>query len=507
MASLPPDPDDSRPRQLAIVLMTLFSMLTIGRVDAQPPELHRHFVRGDANQDGAVQVADPIFLLGYLFSGGAPLPCDDAADANDDEEIDLADAISLLHYLFGSAPPPPPPSVLSGCGPDPTLDSVLSCNEYAPCSNQTTAELAAHVLRRLGYGPTPERLAHVVSIGHAEYIEEQLHPELDLELDNVELNSRLSALTPQNDFVSLLLWQIDMALYSRNQLREALTDFWENHFNTDLVKIVGVLQSLDFGSGPLYTPEEALAEGTSWEWLENAIFRAGALGSFENLLIASAAGRPMLVYLDGAANTVAAPNENYARELVELHTMGVDNGYTQVDIEEIARCFTGWTVRKKAPADAQDPLAPPVAFDDPTGVWAFHFSPLDHDYGAKSIFAGTFYELDVPSRAYLSPEGILDGFEVLQHLATLPQTAEFVSRKLIQKLVSDDPPTALVASALATWLATDGDLRAVVETIVTSPEFLDPMNRWNKIETAFEFLISTLRALDADTSGIPVIIG
>ncbi len=493
------------------ILFGITALLLVGspaRAGGDAPPLHEHFLRGDANQDGAVQVADPIYILAYLFTPGSdPITCLDSGDVNDDEAVDLSDAVYSLTYQFGSGPTPPAPFGITGCGPDPTLAIALSCNQYDPCGGDTTSELAAHAMRRLGFGPTPDRLAYVESIGLEQYIEEQLSPELDDEVDNVELQARLSVLDPTSDLGSLLIWQVVQAMYSRNQLRETLTDFWENHFNTDLAIHLNLLNAIDVGSGPVHTPEEALAESVNWEWIENATFRNGSLGTFAELLVASAAGRPMLVYLDSVFNSVVAPNENFARELLELHTMGVDNGYTQQDIEQVARCFTGWTIRRKAPADAGDPLAPPIDFYDPTGVWSFHFQASDHDYDQKVIFPGTSYELVIPTRPMLSPDGWLDGLQVLLHVASLPQTAEFVSTKLIQKFISDEAPPALVAESVGTWLATDGDLRAVIAGILASPEFRAREYRWNKVETAFENLVSALRAIDADTSGVPVIVG
>ncbi|MEM7261088.1 MAG: DUF1800 family protein [Planctomycetota bacterium] len=490
---------------LAAVAFALFTTPFSARpLEAQDlPNLHQHFLRGDVNEDGAVQISDVLTILSYLFSGGTA-HCLDAADTNDDEEVDAADAITLLGHLFLAAGPLPAPSLT--CDADPTDTVALPCDQYLPCAGDTTVGVAGHLLRRLGYGPTPERIDHVLSIGHVAYIDEQLHPELDDELDNTVLQDQLAALNPSSSSFQLIRWQMVHALYSRNQLREAQVDFWENHFNTDLSKQSELLRGLG-GMNPIYTPQEAASESTSWEWEENEYFRANAFGSFLDLLVASATSKNMISYLDGYLNTEASPNENYARELLELHTMGVDNGYTQEDIEEVARCFTGWTLRKHAPGTENDPLAPGVALTDPTGVWALHFARVDHDYDEKVIFAGTSYELVIPAQTPLSDAGLDDGFILLEHLAGLPQTAEFVSTKLIQKYVADEPPLDLVAACLGTWLATNGDLLAVMNTILTSDHFLARENRWNKIETPFENLASAARAIGAETNGVPIIAG
>lgn len=498
-----------RVRLLVLVLPLIGFPLAPMLEAGEPPSQYQDFLRGDVNQDGAVQVADCVYLLDALFgSPPSPLACLDAADVNDDEQVEISDPVFLLAYLFVDGTIPPAPFGVTGCGPDPTSSVALSCETYLPCaSTSPSLDFAGHVLRRMAYGPSPSDLAHLQAVGFDAYLEEQLHPELDDESDNVALIQAVAGLDPENDLLSLILWQVAFGIYSRNQLRETLTDFWENHFNTYLPTLVGVLANVRVAGVPVYTPQEARAEATRWEWTENATFRFAALGRFEDLLLASATGRPMLVYLDGISNVAGNPNENYARELLELHTMGVDNGYTQADIEEVARCFTGWTIRKKAPADAGDPFAPALPFDDPTGVWSFHFAGNLHDYGEKLIFPGTPYSLTVPARPPGSSEGILDGIEVLQHVAGLQQTAEFVSRKLIAKYVTDDPPPALVADALATWLATDGDLREVLAAILGSPEFASTEYRWNKIKTHNEYLLSCLRALDATTNGLPVVFG
>ncbi|MFN0059099.1 MAG: DUF1800 family protein [Planctomycetota bacterium] len=504
--SASPQPARGHRRTLCGLIVATIGLLATQTAQAgAPPPLFQNFLRGDVTNDGGLNIADPIGLLEYLFAGtGFALTCADAGDANDDEVIDLGDPIYLLAYLFASSPPPPAP--FGGCGADPTLNVALACNSYPPCDGDTTADLAAHLLRRLGYGPTPERLEHVLSIGAANYIFEQLYPELDPELDNLPLQSLLAGLSPASDFYHLILWQVDHARYSRNQLREALVDFWENHFNTETFKSTQFLLDLRVAGAPVYTFDTAFAEATNWEWQDNSLFRAAAVGSFSDLLLASVTSKAMTVYLDTAFNNDDAPNENYARELLELHTMGVDNGYTQIDIEQVARCFTGWTVRKKSAADAGDPFAPIVPFDDPAGVWSLHFIPNNHDFAAKTIFAGTAYQFDVPARP-VGPAGMQDGFELVAHLALLPQTAEYVSTKLIQKFVDDTVPQDLLAECLTTWLTTDGDLRAVIATIVGSSHFLGADHRWSKIKTPFEYLISTLRSVEADTSGFPVIFG
>lgn len=498
-------------RGRAWLVATLVVMLTTSVGAGSSPDGDtvagfRHFKRGDVNADGGVNLPDSIVLLDYLFVGGAEPPCLDAADTDDDEALGLADPLYLLNYSFGGGPQPPVP--FFDCGPDPTLNIAISCESYPPCDAFADIDQAGHLMRRLGFGPTPQGISHILDIGVDSYLDEQLFPELLDESGNLIMNDLLATLTPDSDLLSLVLYQVVRAYYSERQLQEALTDFWENHFNTQFGTSQQFLQNVRAPGGvTVYTPQEARALTCDWEFTENSILRFGALGSFLDLLVASATGRTMIVYLDTFSNVADSPNENYARELLELHTMGVDNGYLQEDIEEVARCFTGWRICKKDPLDVDDPFAPCLPNDDPNGIWAFTFVPFLHDYESKTIFAGTSYQLVIPARTPGSPEGILDGFEVLQHLVTLPQTAEFVSTKLIQRLVNDEAPPALVADCLTAWLATDGDLRSVVSVIVHSDEFLGTDNRWTKMYTPFEVVMALGRSVGAITSGGPLIFG
>ena len=310
--------------------------------------------------------------------------------------------------------------------------------------------------------------------------------------------------------------RVARAVASERQLHEVLVDFWENHFNVfagkDRVRY--------------FLPEY------------DATIRAHALGRFRDLLGAVAKSPAMLQYLDnvqsvadsGRPTAGAAPragqglaalprradgaidttglrpaqrarlarltpeqranldrlgqlvaqrrprglNENYARELMELHTLGVDGGYTQQDVVEVARALTGWTVRP------------------PAQGCGFVFRPEVHDAGAKTILG----------HAFPAGRGIEDGEQVLDVVARHPATARFVARKLAVRLVSDAPPAALVERAAATFRRSDGDIRETVRTIVTSPEFLSRAAYRAKVKTPFELVVSAARALggEADTT-------
>jgi len=248
------------------------------------------------------------------------------------------------------------------------------------------------------------------------------------------------------------------ALYSNRQLEEVLTDFWYNHFNVYLEKGADHYLVTAF---------------------ERDAIRPYVLGKFRDLLRATAQNPAMLFYLDNWQSTGeqspagqrrhSGLNENYGRELLELHTLGVDGGYTQKDVTEVARCFTGWTIRQ------------------PQRVAEFQFNPKMHDVGEK-IVLGT----RIPAGG-----GIEDGFRVLDVLARHPATAHFIARQLAIRFVADDPPEPLVKRMAATFLKKDGELRAVMETMLKSPEFWSRGAYRSKLKSPLEMVASSLRALDA----------
>jgi len=263
--------------------------------------------------------------------------------------------------------------------------------------------------------------------------------------------------------------KLQRAVYSPRQLEEVLVDFWLNHFNVFSGKnTVGMLL-------------------TSYE--RDAI-RPHVLGKFRDMLLATARHPAMLSYLDNfqsRSNPENAPlpagvivnagpnqglNENYGRELLELHTLGVNGGYTQADVINVARAFTGWTIF------------------DPNRYGEFQFNPQMHDRAEKVVLGQKF------PRGGGEDEGV----RIIDMLAAHPSTARFISRKLAQRFVADDPPQALVDRMAATFTKTGGDLRAVMETLLLSREFLSEGAWQAKVKTPFEFVTSALRALDADVS-------
>ncbi len=258
--------------------------------------------------------------------------------------------------------------------------------------------------------------------------------------------------------------KIYRAVYSSRQLEEVLADFWYNHFNV----------YLDKGADKYLV--------TTYE---RDVIRPHVLGNFKDLLLATAQSPAMLFYLDNnqsvgpdaPANRMAAPkkgkrglNENYGRELMELHTLGVDGGYTQKDVTEVARCFTGWTIR------------------DARGGASFQFNERAHDQGEKLVLG----------HKIAANGGMNDGLEVIDILAHHPATARFISRSLAIRFVSDNPSPALIDSMAATFTSTNGDLRAVMKTMFDSPDFWAPANYRAKVKTPFEMVVSSLRATGGD---------
>jgi uncharacterized protein (DUF1800 family) len=413
-----------------------------------------------------------------------------------------------------------------------------------------------HVLNRLTFGPAPGDIERVRSLGLQTYIERQLRPE---RIDDQGLRARLAAFdtltqstqqlaeryfvpaqmarrqqqraqaaqdpsmttdatpatkrdgrTPEQTeavrmerevLSELMQAKLLRAAYSERQLEEVMVDFWFNHFNVFVGK----------GAVRLYVSE-----------YERDAIRPHVFGKFRDLLKATAESPAMLFYLDnwqssapeGAATaqptagndarrrraaamrpragvgrpgqirqpaTLAdlpqnAPNrrrglnENYARELMELHTLGVDGGYTQKDVQEVARAFTGWTIA------------------NPRQGGSFRFEPRMHDDGEKTVLG----------RTIKAGGGKKDGEDVLALLAAHPSTARFISLKLARRFVADEPPPALVDRAARRFRETDGDIREVVRTIVTAPEFFAAAAYRAKVKTPLEFVVGAVRATGTD---------
>jgi len=327
-----------------------------------------------------------------------------------------------------------------------------------------------HALDRLTFGPRPEDFREIHRIGQKKWIDRQLQPE---ELpENPALEHRLKPFDPLGMSVRDIAADLSQdkllrAIYSNRQLEELLVDFWYNHFNVFLGK------GADRYLVPAY---------------ERETIRPHVLGKFYDLLLATAQSPAMLFYLDNwqsvspdiSAGRFARPNqkakrglnENYGRELLELHTLGVDGGYTQKDVIEVARCFTGWTIA------------------NPPKGGSFKYNDKVHDQGQKVVLG------------HLIPAGggRQDGLDVLGILARHPSTAHFISLKLAQRFVSDDPPPSLVNRMAQTFLQTDGDLREVMRTMLSSPEFWSQGAYRAKVKTPLELVVGAMRATHADVT-------
>jgi uncharacterized protein (DUF1800 family) len=259
------------------------------------------------------------------------------------------------------------------------------------------------------------------------------------------------------------------AILSERQLLEVMTDFWYNHFNVDIRK----------DAAQWYAPT-----------YERDAIRAHALGKFSDLLLATAQHPAMLYYLDnwssigsdsqaaGKGKNQRGLNENYGREVMELHTVGVDGGYTQADVTNLAKILTGWTI------------------DMPQQGGGFVFDPRKHEPGAVKWFGQNVQD-----------NGYLEGRQALLWLAAQPQTAHHISYQLAQRFVADDPPPALVDRMTKTWLDTGGDIKEVLRTMVHSPEFNSQKDYRNKVKTPLEFVASVLRATDTNPTNPGALVG
>jgi uncharacterized protein (DUF1800 family) len=271
---------------------------------------------------------------------------------------------------------------------------------------------------------------------------------------------------PQQVVTELQRAELLRAVYSQRQLNEVIVNFWENHFS--------IFQGKDTGERLMLTS------------FDRDVIRPFAMGRFRDLLGATAHSPAMLFYLDNWQSTVARHypaangkparttgglNENYARELMELHTMGVDGGYTQKDVQEVARCFTGWTIRK------------------PNEEGLALFNPAAHDNGEKLVLG----------QKISSGGGISDGERVLDILAKHPSTARFIATKLARRFISDTPPQSVIDRAADAFLKTDGSIRETLKSIITSPEFRSNVGYKAKTRSPFEYVAAALRAVDAET--------
>ena len=366
-----------------------------------------------------------------------------------------------------------------------------------------------HYQDRLGFGSDEWTRGRVATLGLQAYLNEQLDPATIDESTNTELINRRVGLVPPDTIAELQGFDIVNAVYARRQLEQQATMFWDNHFNTDHQ------ESFDFfGFYSALFPATQALEAARLHYDAQNLFRNLAFnGTFRDILEASGLGPAMIIYLDTDSNINTAPNENYARELLELHTMGVDGGYTQQDVVQLAKVFTGWNVCKKDAAVASDPLAVCIASNlygtasEPPGLWVSNFRSNRHDTSQKILFAGTPYQATIPSTAGNPPAGINDADLAFNAIVAHPSTARFVSTKLLQRFVIEQPTTAMVDAVVAVWNNPGnphgvGDLREVLRAVLEQAAFRDPDRIGGKIKTPFEHVVSALRSVRGKTDGL-----
>ena len=373
---------------------------------------------------------------------------------------------------------------LTGCH---TVEQALTHSELPaqPFPPAGRHEAAVRLLNRISFGPRPGDVAQVLRLGSTAYIDRQLAPDAIDEPDVLKwrLHALDDMLTPDT---SLLFDEDDKrivaahrqattlrAVYSRRQLYERMVEFWSGHFNIYAFKNQG--------------PQLTVAD-------DRETIRKHALGNFADILIASAGSAAMLGYLDNNVTRRGVPNENYAREVMELHTLGIQGEkqfnivrgtanlasvttpqgrvnafYTQDDVRELARCLTGWTSEKH---------------------WhrgRFLFDPSTHDTGAKSVLGMT-----IPAGG-----GVDDAESILKMLAVHPATARHLSTKLCRYFIGD-APEPLVAQASQVYLQSKGDIKTMVRSILTSSEIQTGDAIFKR---PFDYVVSSMRALNVDTDG------
>lgn len=394
------------------------------------------------------------------------------------------------------------------------LLSAVPLHGQEDLREQAADQQILHALNRLAFGPRPGDAEKVRAMGIDRWIEQQLHPEripdpvADRALvryatlgqpenylvrqyavaqrDRRQIRADSGTALSREDSIALRQRgeqlravvtdlqsaKVARAVASERQLQEVTTDFWFNHFNVFIRK---------GGPQPFYI--RSYEQG----------IRERAFGNFRDLLDFVAKSPAMLFYLDNARSmadsgrpTLARMrpraqrmrqglNENYGRELLELHTLGVDGGYTQQDVIEVARALTGWTIRP------------------PQEGGGFIFRPIMHDAAPKTVLG----------HSLPGGRGIEDGEDVLDIVARHPSTARYIATKLARRFVSDTPSTALIDRAAATFTSTDGDIREVLRTIIQSPEFFAASAYRSKVKSPFEVVVSAARALGAEPDPTP----
>jgi uncharacterized protein (DUF1800 family) len=411
--------------------------------------------QAELDKAAANPVAEPPSTSGGTMTDGRATPAQNSAPLS--QAAPTAQSTGISSAQMSAAAP-------QAAAATPPIDPLYIDSTLALPPQQRIAELAAM------HPPDIDNFFKALRPVQRNALEAGLKPE--------EREVAAALENPERLVVEELIAQrLTRDMYSTAQLQEVMTDFWMNHFNVYLRK----------------------NEATPYYLIgyERDVIRPLALGKFEDLLEATAHSPAMLLYLDNAesigprsqaaehaqiaaarkpGNQKKAPqglNENYARELMELHTVGVNGGYTQADVTEVARILTGWTVER------------------PQRGGGFEFNPNRHEPGTKKALGQKFKD-----------EGEAEGRELLHYLATRPATAQFISRKLAVRFVSDDPPQSLIDRLANTYLSSGGDISAMLRTLYHSPEFWSTSAYRAKVKTPLEFVVSAVRASDAQVDNL-----
>lgn len=350
-------------------------------------------------------------------------------------------------------------------------------------------DLVSHALNRLTFGARPwdyqrtRKLGATEEAAFAAFLDQQLAPERidDPNCENAIrrfelLNEPLGELFEYQEkhlLDALVRSTVLRAVFTERQLYEVMVNFWSDHFNID--------------------PSKGDAK-----WLKVAddrdVIRAHALGKFPTMLRASALSPAMLWYLDGRVNKKAndadKPNENYARELLELHTLGVHGGYSQQDVMEVARCLTGWGVQEVGRSKLN--------------LGSVEFKPFQHDRGEKVVLGHVIPAIPKKANAAeIEKLGRAELDTVLGIIGLHPSTAKFIATKLCQRFIADAPPAAAVSAVAEKFIASGGDIPATLRALFATDAFLT--TRGNKLKRPFQCIVSTLRATHATTdAGSPI---
>ncbi len=307
----------------------------------------------------------------------------------------------------------------------------------------TDTRKLAHLLRRAGFGARPSEWTEYAKLGVAGTTDRLLHPESVPDPFDPLLHEIAGDYVDFDDIGSVKKWWMYRMSHTPRPLEEKMTLFWHGHFATANFKV----------------------DNPHWMWQQNQTLRTHALGNFHTMLQAVSRDPAMLVWLDGVENKKGKPNENYGRELLELFTMGVGSGYTEKDVKEGARAFTGWR------------------FDRDTAAFSFH--PDQHDDGVKT---------------FLGQTGNFNGDDILDIVVRQPQTAQFLCTKLFRYFVHEHPAPADIAPLTKTYFDSGYDMRAVMATLLHSPAFYSDAAFHAKIKSPTEYTVTALRTLDAPFS-------